>query len=99
MGGCQACPAFALANDGPAARFDLDACPHGVAIGANSLQAETDPVMGRRGVVAEQGRRAVLVIDDQVDVAVVVEVAVGQPPPDVVGVEVRSCFARRELEP
>ena len=44
--------------------------------------------MGRLGVVAQQGRRTVLVVDDQVDVAVVVEVAIGESPPDVVGIEV-----------
>ena len=57
VSGCKAGPAFALADDGLAARFDLDAGPDGVAIGADSLQAETDPVMGRRGIVAKQRRR------------------------------------------
>ena len=99
MSGCQACSPFPLANDGLATRFDLDASPHGVAIGSHSLQAETNPVMGRPGIVAQQGRRAVLVVDDQVDVAVVVDVAVGQSPPHVIGVEVRSRLAGREFEP
>ena len=77
MGGCQACSPFPLANDRPASRFDLDAGPDGVAIARGSLQAQANPVMSRLGVVAQQGRAAVLMVDDQVDVAVVVEVAVG----------------------
>ena len=40
----------------------------------------------------------VLVVHDQVDVAVVVQVAVGEASPDVVGVEVGPCTTGGELE-
>ena len=58
--------------NGPASGLDLDLRPDGVAIAAGALQAETNPVMAGRCVIAQQRRRAVLVADDQVDVAIVV---------------------------
>ena len=95
MGGHQARSPLALAVDGPAAGDDLDPGPDGVAVAARPDQLEADPVIAGRGVVAEQGGRAVLVVDDDVDVAVVVEVAERGSVADVVGVEVGPGVARR----
>ena len=55
--------------------------------------------MWRRGVVAKHGGRPLHVVDDQVDIAVVVDVAIGEAPPDMIGVEVGAGVARREVEP
>ena len=55
-------------------------------------------VLGRR-VVAEDGGVPVLLVDDDVDVAVVVDVAEGRPSAHVALVEVRSDILGGEPEP
>ena len=73
MGGSVASAAFALADDGPASGQDLDTAPTASRLLRVPTKAEANPVVCRPGVVAEQGRGTVLVIDDHIDVAVVVE--------------------------
>ena len=85
MSGTIARPALALAEHGSTAGLDSNAGADGVAIAAHTHQEQSNPVVIRLRVVAQQRRRGVLVVDDQVDVAVIVEVAIGDSPPDVVG--------------
>ncbi len=78
---------------------DLELGTDGVAVAPGPLEDEPDPVVLRLGVVAEQGPRTVLVVDDDVDVAVVVDVAEGRAAADVLGVEVRPGVAGGQAEP
>ena len=99
VGRLEAVTALALAEDRPAADFDLDAGADGVAVAPGPLELEADPVVVRLRVVAEQGGGGVLVVDDDVDVAVVVDVAERRAAADVLGFEVRSGVAGRQAEP
>ena len=77
--GFQARAPFPLADERTAGQFDLDASTDGVAVADRADQAKPHPVVGRRGVVPEQGRCPILVIDDDIEIAVVVQVAEGRP--------------------
>ena len=59
VGGAEARPPLAMADDGPIAGRDRDVRPDRIAIAPSAFQADADPVMARRRVVAEQPRRAV----------------------------------------
>ena len=75
---------------------DLELGADGVAVAPGALEANRTQWFFDLRVVAEQGGRAVLVVDDDVDVAVVVDVAERRAPAHVLGVEVR---ARRRGSP
>ena len=84
----QAASPFALAVDRPAVGLDDHERADRVAIRAGADELEPNPAPGGRRVVAKNRRRAVLVADHEVEVAVVVQVADGQAVADVVGREV-----------
>ena len=94
----EAVSPLALPDDRPAAHLDQDAGADRVAVAPGPPQLEPDPVVAGLRVVAQQGRRGVLVIDDDVDVAVVVDVAERRAAADVTGVEVRPGVAGRQAE-
>ncbi len=52
-------------------------CAQGAAVAFGAFQANFDPVVAFRRVVAQQRRRLVLVHDENVEIAVVVEIAKG----------------------
>ena len=81
------------------ARLHLDSRSDGVSIGVSSLQTQSNPVMAGLGIVSQQGCRASLVVDHQIDVTIVIDVAVSNASPHVVVLEVGSRLARGELEP
>ena len=98
VGRLEAVSPLALAEDRPAADLDLDAGADGVAVALGPAKLEADPVVVGLRVVAEQGGGGVLVVDDDVDVAVVVDVAERRAAADVLGVEVGSGVAGRQAE-
>ena len=61
----------------PPARGDLHPCPDGGAVRLGADALDQDRVLPVPAIVAQQGRRTIQVVDDDVDVAVVVEIADG----------------------
>ena len=64
-----------------------------------ALQAQAYPLMRCHGVVSEQSRCPVFVIDDDIDIAIVVQIANGHPASHVILVEVRADVACRQPKP
>src|SRR5208283_4356469 len=80
------------------AGIHLDAGAHGVAVAPGSLEYQADPVVLGRRVVAKYGGMPVLFVDDDVDVAVIVQIAKGRPPAHVSRVEVGADIPGGQLE-
>ena len=68
-----------------AAVVSQDARPDGAAVALHSLKTDLDPVVAGRSVVAQQRRRLVDVHDQDIHIAVVVEVAKGNAAAAVAG--------------
>src|ERR1035437_7331940 len=68
-----------------AAVASQDARPDGAAVALYALKTDLDPVVAGRSVVAQQRRRLIDVHDQDIHVAVVVEVAKGQAAAAVAG--------------
>src|SRR5260370_27438899 len=64
----------------------------GAAIGARSDALDDQPVVPVAAVIPEQRRRGIDVVDDDIDVAVIVDVAEGTTPADSRGENTRSRF-------
>ena len=90
---------LALAVDRASGHLDLDAGPDGVAIAAGPHELEANPAIVGGRVVAEDGGRPAAVVDDDVDVAIVVDVAERRSSADVPRLEVRPGVAGGEPEP
>ena len=73
-----------LAAAGHVAGLELDLGADGVAVGRLAVagQVEADPVVLVAAVVAEEAGRAVVDRDDDVEVAVAVDIGVGRPAAD-----------------
>ena len=86
----HAATAFALPIDGSPTGLDFDEGADCVAVAASTDKVQADPSVGTGRVIAEDGRCAVLVIYDDVDVAVVIKVAKGRATGDVTYNEKRA---------
>ena len=73
-----AASAVHFVNQGQIARDDFDACSDTVAVCLGSAEANLQPMIARRAVVAEHGGPAARVEDDEVEIAVVVQIV--EPP-------------------
>ncbi len=70
----------------PRAR-DRDSRAHGIAIRSGSCESKADEMSPRLGPVVQQDERLVLDDDNRIEAAIVVEIADGQPSPQVQGLE------------
>src|SRR5580698_1337850 len=70
-----------------AAAANGDSASEGAAIAFGSVQADLDPVVVGRSVIAQERGRLILIHDENVEVAVIVEVAECATAADVAGVE------------
>lgn len=62
---------------GNGAGGDFDSCAHGVAVAFGADEFEINPVIFVERLIVEESRRVAIVGDDDVDVAVVVEIGEG----------------------
>ena len=72
------CPLFFSRWMTRPARVHLDSRPDGITATASTDEHESNPMVPGGRVIAKDRRTAILVVDHQIEVAVVVEVADGQ---------------------
>ena len=72
---------FSLLDFGEAVGDKFEACPNAVAVGLGADQKDLEPMVGVATVVAEELGRAAPDVDGEVQVAIIIEIGGGQPPP------------------
>src|SRR5690349_3998962 len=92
-------PAHDLVDLAPARGRHLHARPDRRSVRAGPRALDRDPVVAVPAVVAQQGRRAVEIVDEDVDVAVVVHVAERAATGDALGGDCRPRTGRHVFEP
>jgi hypothetical protein len=75
-----------------AAVVSQDTRPNGAAVALNSLKTDLDPMVAGRSVVAQQRRRFIDVHDQDIHIAIVVEVAEGNAAAAVAGDDTGTSF-------